>query len=190
MTGRCKGRLIFALVAIGAVVALPVVLNYIGLGRATDLLIVIAGRWPILFVVVALWTALIYRLWAEPRHAQMALGHLGQCVRFARLDRPVDPVLLVRGEFRQLQQDLWLARRGQIHDLDLAVPSWSCSAPSSMPRWSIRPHATPRRERRNPWERARRWSLISSVLRRNDFGPYFVKWFQLRKWVSDPCGVR
>src|SRR5215211_3629971 len=77
MTGRCKGRLIFALVAIGAVVALPVVLNYIGLGRATDLLIVIAGRWPILFVVVALWTALIYRLWAEPRHAQMALGHLG-----------------------------------------------------------------------------------------------------------------
>ena len=60
MTGRCKGRLIFALVAIGAVVALPVVLNYIGLGRATELLIVI-GRWPILFVVVALWTALIYR---------------------------------------------------------------------------------------------------------------------------------
>jgi membrane protein len=54
------GGLIFALVAIAAVVALPVALNYIGLGRATELLITI-GRWPILFAAVALWIALIYR---------------------------------------------------------------------------------------------------------------------------------
>jgi membrane protein len=54
------GGLIFALVAIGAVVAVPIVLNYIGLGKATELLISI-GRWPLLFVGVALWIALIYR---------------------------------------------------------------------------------------------------------------------------------
>ncbi|MFL5047837.1 MAG: YihY/virulence factor BrkB family protein [Xanthobacteraceae bacterium] len=54
------GGLIFALVAMAAVVALPVVLSYIGLGRATELLFTI-GRWPILFAAVALWIALIYR---------------------------------------------------------------------------------------------------------------------------------
>jgi membrane protein len=54
------GGLIFALVALGAVVVIPIVLNYIGLGEATALLISI-GRWPILFAVVALWIALIYR---------------------------------------------------------------------------------------------------------------------------------
>jgi membrane protein len=54
------GGLIFALVAIATVVALPIVLDYIGLGRATELLFTI-GRWPILFAAVALWIALIYR---------------------------------------------------------------------------------------------------------------------------------
>jgi membrane protein len=54
------GGLLFALVAIAAVVALPVVLNFVGLGRATELLLTL-GRWPVLFVVVALWIALIYR---------------------------------------------------------------------------------------------------------------------------------
>jgi membrane protein len=52
--------IVFALFGIAALVVLPVALNYIGLGGATDLIFRI-GRWPILFVLVALALALIYR---------------------------------------------------------------------------------------------------------------------------------
>lgn len=50
----------FVLVALGALVIVPVVLNFIGLSNAADLLVRIA-RWPAMFVVVALALALIYR---------------------------------------------------------------------------------------------------------------------------------
>jgi membrane protein len=52
--------IIFAILALAAVVAIPVILNASGLGGATELLINF-GRWPILFLVVALVLALIYR---------------------------------------------------------------------------------------------------------------------------------
>jgi membrane protein len=52
--------IIFVLVAITAVVALPIVLDYVGLGSATELLIKF-GRWPVLFLVVALALVAIYR---------------------------------------------------------------------------------------------------------------------------------
>jgi membrane protein len=41
-------------------VVLPLALNYIGLGGATDLIIRI-GRWPILFLLVAVALAFVYR---------------------------------------------------------------------------------------------------------------------------------
>jgi len=50
----------FLLVALGAMVVLPIVLDYIGLGGATETLIKVA-RWPVLFVVVAFGLACIYR---------------------------------------------------------------------------------------------------------------------------------
>jgi membrane protein len=50
----------FVLFGIAAVVVLPIALNYIGMGGATDLIFRI-GRWPILFVLVALALAFIYR---------------------------------------------------------------------------------------------------------------------------------
>lgn len=50
----------FVLIALGAVVVLPVVLNFVGLSNAADLLVRIA-RWPAMFVAVALALALIYR---------------------------------------------------------------------------------------------------------------------------------
>jgi len=52
--------IIFAILALAAVVAIPVILNASGLGGATELLVNF-GRWPILFLVVALVLALIYR---------------------------------------------------------------------------------------------------------------------------------
>lgn len=54
------GALIFALVAIAMVVAMPVVLNFIPLPGGTDLFVKIV-RWPILFVLVALAMAVLYR---------------------------------------------------------------------------------------------------------------------------------
>ena len=50
----------FVLAALGAVVVVPVVLQYVGLSNAVDLLIRI-GRWPALFVALALGLACIYR---------------------------------------------------------------------------------------------------------------------------------
>jgi membrane protein len=52
--------IIFAILALAAVVAVPVILNAAGLGGATELLVNF-GRWPLLFIVVALVLALVYR---------------------------------------------------------------------------------------------------------------------------------
>jgi membrane protein len=52
--------ILFGLVGLAAVVVLPLALNYIGLGGATDLIIRI-GRWPILFLLVAVALAFVYR---------------------------------------------------------------------------------------------------------------------------------
>ncbi|MGJ5180843.1 YihY/virulence factor BrkB family protein [Bradyrhizobium oligotrophicum] len=54
------GAILFALLAIGAVVVLPVLLNYVGMSEAADLVLRI-GRWPAIFLCVALGLALIYR---------------------------------------------------------------------------------------------------------------------------------
>jgi membrane protein len=52
--------IMFAILALAVVIAIPLVLNAAGLGAATDL-IVRLGRWPVLFLVVAIVLALIYR---------------------------------------------------------------------------------------------------------------------------------
>jgi membrane protein len=52
--------ILFVLGALGAVVVIPVVLNFIGLSNFADLMLRIA-RWPAMFVAVALALALIYR---------------------------------------------------------------------------------------------------------------------------------
>jgi membrane protein len=54
------GGLLAALVAIGAVVAVPIVLTHIGLGGITDALFRIA-RWPLLVVMMLLGLAVLYR---------------------------------------------------------------------------------------------------------------------------------
>ncbi len=54
------GGIVFVLAALGGVVVVPVVLQYVGLSNAADLLIRI-GRWPALFVALALALSCIYR---------------------------------------------------------------------------------------------------------------------------------
>jgi membrane protein len=52
--------IVFVLAALGAVVIIPVLLNFVGLSNFADLMLRIA-RWPAMFVAVALALALIYR---------------------------------------------------------------------------------------------------------------------------------
>jgi len=54
------GALAFALLALGALVVLPVALDYIGVAKAADLAMKI-GRWPVLFAGVAIAISLVYR---------------------------------------------------------------------------------------------------------------------------------
>lgn len=54
------GAIVFALLAIAAVVVLPVALRHLGSSEVADTIVRI-GRWPALFVVLALVLALIYR---------------------------------------------------------------------------------------------------------------------------------
>jgi membrane protein len=61
------GGLIAVLVAIGAIVALPLVLSAVGLNSATDA-IIRYGRWPLLVLMILLGLAVLYR-YAPSRRA-------------------------------------------------------------------------------------------------------------------------
>jgi len=70
------GIVCFILLTIGAVVAIPVVLNYLPLPEVTAFLVGI-GRWPILFVLVTLALELLYRYGpsrTEPRWRWISWG--------------------------------------------------------------------------------------------------------------------
>src|SRR4029079_5100088 len=63
------GGLLAVLVAIGAVVALPIILSTIGLGSITDALFRI-GRWPLLIVMMLFGLAVLYRFGPSRRSPQ------------------------------------------------------------------------------------------------------------------------
>ena len=58
--GFTIGGVFFLLGALGSIVVVPVVLNYVGLSEAGDLLLRI-GRWPAMYLVLTLALAVIYR---------------------------------------------------------------------------------------------------------------------------------
>jgi membrane protein len=61
--------ILFVLVAIGAMIVVPIVLDFLGLGGATEMLVKIA-RWPALFIVVTLALAVLYRYGPSREKAQ------------------------------------------------------------------------------------------------------------------------
>ena len=63
------GGLVAVLLAIGSVVALPIILATIGLGSVTDALFRI-GRWPVLILTMLLGLALLYRFGPSRRSPQ------------------------------------------------------------------------------------------------------------------------
>ncbi|WP_230530195.1 YihY/virulence factor BrkB family protein [Microvirga roseola] len=54
------GAIAFILIAVGGIVVMPVILNFLGLGSQTEWILRIA-RWPALLLVIVLGLALIYR---------------------------------------------------------------------------------------------------------------------------------
>jgi membrane protein len=63
------GAIVFVLLALGAVIVLPPALKHVGLSELTDLLLR-AGRWPALFVILAFVLAVIYRYGPSRAQAQ------------------------------------------------------------------------------------------------------------------------
>jgi len=58
--GFTVAGILFVLIAIRSVVALPIALNYLGISWGTDMILRI-GRWPALLVLIAAALSLIYR---------------------------------------------------------------------------------------------------------------------------------
>ena len=63
------GGIAFILLALGGIVALPVVLDFVGLSSGTEWLLAL-GRWPVLLAAVVLGLALIYRYGPSRERAQ------------------------------------------------------------------------------------------------------------------------
>jgi membrane protein len=111
----------FLLLALACVVVLPVLLNHLPVPPVTSLLVDIA-RWPILLVLLGSGLTLIYRYGpsrAEPRWQWITWGGAFAAIVWLA---GLGSVLVVCGTFRELQQNLWFARRHhRVHDLDVAV---------------------------------------------------------------------
>ena len=105
--------ILFVLVAIGAMVVVPLVLSFIGLAGATEMIIKVA-RWPLLLIGVTLALAVLYRYGPSREKPQ----HRHRCI----VAHCFYTIFLVRGEFRELQRDLRYSRRNyRVYALDLAV---------------------------------------------------------------------
>ena len=63
------GTLVFVMLAVVAVVVLPIALNLVGLGRITGILLRV-GRWPLLLVIVIVMLAIIYRYGPSRKEAR------------------------------------------------------------------------------------------------------------------------
>ena len=163
------GAIASLLAAIGAVVVLPLVLSWVGLGDVTELLIRVL-RWPALLAVVLFGLAVLYRYGPSRTNGAMAMAERRQPPRRRPVARRVRVVVVVSGKLRRLRRDLRLARRRDRHDdVDVDVDHrHPGSAPSSTPRSSTRPPATRRSGRRNRSAPAGpRWPIPSAPRRRD-----------------------
>jgi membrane protein len=67
--GFTAGGILFVLAALGSIVVIPVLLDYVGLSRAGDLLLRI-GRWPMMYLVITFALAVVYRYGASRKKPQ------------------------------------------------------------------------------------------------------------------------
>lgn len=58
------GGIVFVMAALGSIVIIPIILNYIGFSNAGDLLLRL-GRWPLMYLILTIALAIIYRYGAS-----------------------------------------------------------------------------------------------------------------------------
>ena len=107
------------LLVVGAVVVLPLVLSFVGLGGVTATLAWIV-RWPALFVLLLVGLSVLYRYAPDRKRARWQWVSVGSVFADGGVDRRLVRVLLVPRPLRQLQRHLRLARRRGRPD-DVAV---------------------------------------------------------------------
>ena len=86
------GALVFVMVAVAGVVAVPIVLKFVGFGAWSDMLLSLA-RWPLLLLVIGLFLAMVYRYgpcrprvgwrWVTPGSAFAAITWAAASVGFS-----------------------------------------------------------------------------------------------------------
>ena len=114
------GTIVLVLLSLATLIALPLVLDHIAHPAVPPVLLKIV-RWPILFVLIVLALSVIYRYGPSRTAAQWRWITWGSA--FAAVSGlAASASFLVRRQFRQLQQDLWLARRNRrLYDLDVGI---------------------------------------------------------------------
>ena len=118
MTG---GAILALLVALGAIVVLPLVLSYMGLGGWTETLLRLL-RWPLLLGLVIFGLAVLYRFGPSREFPAMGVAYSRKCFCCFRVACGFSAAVMVFSEFCELRCHLWLARRGHRHDdLDVDV---------------------------------------------------------------------
>ena len=115
------------LLAMAAIVVLPLVLSPIGFGNLTETIARVA-RWPVLLLVLLFGLAILYRYCPDRRAARWQWVSVGSVFCNADLVCPFVSILLVPSQLRQLQCYLRLARRGRrSHDLVVDI-DYRCAA--------------------------------------------------------------
>jgi membrane protein len=145
--------ILFVLAALGAVVVIPVVLNFIGLSNSADLMLRIA-RWPAMFVAVALALALIYRYGPSreaPQWRWITWGSAVAAVLWLAASALFSWYAASFGKFNETYGSL-----GAV--IGFMTWLWISAivillGPNSTPKWSIRPLATRQPARRSRWGR-------------------------------------
>jgi membrane protein len=163
--------ILFVLLAIGCIVALPTVFSSTGTGGAMALVARIV-RWPILLIVIGLALAIIYRYGPSRREPKWRWITWGGA--FAAVGWIIVSILfsLYTTHFADYTRPMAHSGRSLHSCFGCGwQPSSSSWVPRSMPKWSIRPFATRRPVRRNRLERVgRRWLTRLALLRTNHLG--------------------
>ena len=89
------GAMLFMMLAVAAIVVIPIVLKFIGLGTAAETLISLS-RWPLMLVVIAFGLALLYRFGPSRARAQWRWVSWGSGVAAVLWIVVIGAVLLVR----------------------------------------------------------------------------------------------
>ena len=109
--GFTVAAILFILIAIGCIAALPAIFSSSQFQGMSALVAQIV-RWPVLFIIIAVGLAFVYRYGpsrTEPQWRWITWGSALAAIAWIAIDW----LFVVRRQLRQLQQDLWIAGRSR-----------------------------------------------------------------------------